>query len=129
MDLDRIFTKSPKGMRVLRERKSELTPPMLQVLLAIDGRSSLSAIAARMGGAADDNFNSMLRSLEESGFIREWQKSPEPPKDLDFSFLLATGVVGTPDFAGKSSGAGDVSRGAADLVVELPLRTPRSAEF
>jgi hypothetical protein len=76
MDLKRIYQKTDKGEEELRTRKYNLPQTLRQILIVVDGKSSIAKILEKAAGFP--NVGQSLEELAAQGFI-------QPDETITFS--------------------------------------------
>lgn len=66
-----IYSKTGKGVQEASGKTSQLSRGDRAILSAIDGKVTLKDLSAKFDRAADDKFFSLIRKMDQDGFIRE----------------------------------------------------------
>lgn len=83
---DRIYAVTTKGTSELKSGATTLTPPELELLVLVDGRSPVSAIAAFAKTADAAHVESALRNLLLRGYVRDSTASDRASDGFDYFF-------------------------------------------
>ncbi|WP_188564446.1 response regulator [Undibacterium terreum] len=96
--VDKIYSKTAKGLAALRAGTKELNRDSLKVLSQVDGRSNSVALLAGLSGMTMQKLREALDALERSGYVRVLTQTsqdivePAADKDGKIEFSLSSSI-------------------------------------
>jgi CheY-like chemotaxis protein len=120
-----VYGVTRKGEAELRGSKTALPSSALELLVRVDGRSTVAAVAAGMGGASREDIGATFDWLLQSGLIAPVSKHADDMIDFDAPSGFAAPLVPSPSAvsnATREAGAGVTSLQQQGYFVRIARR-------
>ena len=111
-DLD-VFAVTEKGNEELKSGSTELSQAALELLVLLDGKSSITQITERTKALSSEEIRQTAQLLAQGEYIRP--ATPEQELNLDFSYFFADQPPAQPSAQAAERAHGEAESGTAAL--------------
>jgi len=111
-DLD-VFALTEKGDGELKSGSTDLPHAAIELLVLLDGKSSIADICARTQALSPDEIRTTAQMLGQGGYIKP--ATPEEELNLDFSYFFGPAAASEPSAEAADRVRGEAESGTATL--------------
>jgi two-component system, OmpR family, response regulator len=108
-----VYAVTDKGDEELKSGSTELSHAALELLVLLDGKSSIAGITQRTKALSAEEIRQTAQLLAQDGYIK--QATPEQELNLDFSYFFTDQPAAEPSAAAAAQARSEAESGTAAL--------------